>query len=110
MRILSESEFVTTMTSLQNFWDFENELNELIYSRCNDGYVFLPENISTTVKVLEKMFNDEENNWIDYFIWDLCFGRKWHPGMITNADGSDCKLNTPQDLYKLLMEGINYGK
>ena len=109
MRILSENEFVKTMNSLQNFWDFEHELNELIYNRCNDGYVFLSENISTTVKVLEKMFNDEENKWIDYYIWELCFGRKWEPGMITYKNGSDCKLKTPEDLYRVLMEGMNNG-
>lgn len=106
MGLLNKDEFVEVMTELKKFWDFENDLNTLVYEHGGGGYVFFPNVIGVTIKVLANMFADE-SEWIDYYVWELCFGRKWESGMITNEDGSDCKLQSLDDLYTLLLENMN---
>lgn len=103
MGVLNKDEFINAMNELKKFWDFENDLNTMIYEHCSGGYIFFPDVISVTIKVLAKMFGDNDE-WIDYYVWELCFGRKWKSGMITNEDGSDCKLQSLDDLYTLLLE------
>lgn len=36
---------------------------------------------------------------IEYFMWELDFGRKWKPGMVTYK-GKDIKMKTAADLWR----------
>ena len=53
-------------------------------------------------KLLVEATNDRYG-YISYFISDLEFGRKWKPGTITEADGTDVPLGSVQDLWNLLV-------
>ena len=57
------------------------------------------------VELLEHIFQDE-NEWISYWIWELNFGEEWHDGCVTEADGTDIKLQTHEDLYRLLINNM----
>ena len=49
-------------------------------------------------------------NDIDYFVFELEFGKKWKPGVIT-VDGKDVPMKTAADLWNLLTDdGEIYGK
>ena len=39
---------------------------------------------------------------LDYFIWELDFGRDWKPGMVTE-DGRDIDLSSAEKLYDYIM-------
>ena len=49
----------------------------------------------------------DKDEWIDYFCFELDFGKKWKEGVITEKDGTDIILKTPEDLYNLLEKQIN---
>ena len=41
---------------------------------------------------------------IEYFIYELDYGKKWTRGMITDQDGNDIKMQTVIDLYNYITE------
>lgn len=45
-------------------------------------------------------------NDIDYYMWELDFGKKWKPGTIT-VDGNDIPLRNSKDLWNILTLGEN---
>jgi len=55
------------------------------------------------LKILKTEF-DDFNDWIDYYIYELDFGRKYKDGMVTSKNGEIIKLIAPEDLYELLNE------
>lgn len=52
------------------------------------------------IAVLKEYMHDF-GDWVNYFIWDLEFGNKWHEGCVTQDD-KDVKLKTIDDLWELL--------
>lgn len=44
----------------------------------------------------------DKDEWIEYFCFELNFGKKWEPGLIRDDNGLDIVLQTPEDLYDLL--------
>lgn len=63
--------------------------------------------LGSLVDLLSYVFNDSKNDWIGYFCWELDMGKKWHPGMVVDADGKDIPLSTVQELYQLLVNNFN---
>ena len=53
------------------------------------------------IEVLSEVMNDE-SAWIEYYLWELDFGKKNDRLKITGNDGEDIPLGTPEDLYNLL--------
>ena len=43
-----------------------------------------------------------DGDMIDYFCWELDFGKKWYPGCITEMDGTEIKLSTPEELWEAI--------
>jgi hypothetical protein len=48
------------------------------------------------------MFKDDEE-WVNYWVYDLNWGLNYKSGCVRNADGSDIKLETLRDLYDFLI-------
>jgi hypothetical protein len=53
------------------------------------------------VFLLRKLLKDAVEN-IDYFIYELDYGRKYEPGMITDKNGADIDFSTAEKLYDYL--------
>lgn len=88
-----------------------NDFCEKVSDATNDA-ICLPELCpldDDIVKLLEIIMEDKENDWIGYFCWELNFGRRYKPGMITDGD-KDIPLATTRDLYNLLLENMKEGK
>ena len=59
------------------------------------------------VRELEKEFEDEEDSWISYFIYELEFGTKpYSSDCVRAADGTTFCLTTPEELYDFLIKNI----
>ena len=56
---------------------------------------------STVVFLLKKMLHDEYE-YIDYFIYELDYGHKYEAGMITDENGQDIDIHTPELLYDFI--------
>ena len=100
--ILSKEKFIATINGLKEYDNFEIELNDLI-RKYGEGYMILSDVSSLLIKTLEKMYEDCDNGWISYFCWEIEFGGKYEPGMIKDYHGNEIKLQTPEDLYDILM-------
>ena len=81
-------------------------------SKCSDAFkVILPEDYITSYKnsflhnqlvnLIEKLTNDRMG-WIDYYIYELDYGKEYEDGMVKNKDGNNISLKTPTDLWNLL--------
>jgi hypothetical protein len=52
--------------------------------------------------LLTREYNDDETGWIDYFMWELNFGRDWFSGRVYDDFGREIKLNSVYDLWSFL--------
>lgn len=57
------------------------------------------------LELLGHIFEDKDE-WIDYWVWELNYGEKWHEGCITESDGTDIKLQSSADLYQFLIDNL----
>ena len=56
------------------------------------------------VEILQAATNDKHSNsWIEYWIYELEFGKKYKHGSVTNADKSIIDLSTSEKLYEFLI-------
>ena len=105
---ISKQEFVEILNRLRDSSELVNRVDELFRNSrenvecdfCN-GAALQISHESTVVFLLRKLLNDEVEN-IDHFIYELDYGRKYTPGMITDEDGQDIDLGTAEKLYDYL--------
>ena len=57
------------------------------------------------LKILQIAFDDlHKESWIEYFIWELDFGKKYKHGCASNADGSNINLSSAGKLWEFLIK------
>jgi hypothetical protein len=91
----------------------ELEKQKIHDRKCSDAFqVILPHDYTSgydnhwiqeqLIKVLKIATNDNtQHSWIEYFIWELDFGKKYEDGRV-QMSGKDIKLQTASDLWDLL--------
>lgn len=106
---LTREEFASTIYKLRDSSDLVEKVEELFRNSrenvecdfCNGaGLQISHENI--VIWLLKKLMQDESEN-IDYFVYELDYGRKYEPGAITDETGEDIELDTAEKLYDYLM-------
>ena len=96
--MISEELFTKCIDALKKQYDFEKECYEVFRTT-----FFVPGDWDETmIEVLSEIFRDDDD-WIDYFVYELNFGREWKPGVV-KVDGTDVRLADTKDLYNLLMD------
>mgnify|MGYP001031021408 CR=1 FL=1 len=95
--------FISSVTALKT--QFEKD------EKCVEAFdVILPyDNISgydnsvlidAFINLLKECVNDT-NDWIDYFVWELDFGRDYTDGCV-RINGKDVPLRTAEDLWNII--------
>lgn len=111
--LLSFDEFDFYMKQIKAYMEFECDLYKLVekynknmkiggmqYDYAEMKLPYTPLNVS--IKLLERlMYNKYET--VDYFIWELEFGKEWTPGRVTDKEGNDVRLSTIRELYDFLI-------
>lgn len=111
MAIIQLKEFEQIMNDLMVASDRSREIDKMIQQTpvmrsAGDFFssaALMMANHDTVVSLLETMFNDNENQWISYWMYEQDYGRNWTKGCATEADGSEIDLSTPQKLYMHLV-------
>ena len=105
---ISKEEFVKILYRLRDASDLVDKVNKLFRdSRDNvecdfcNGAALQISHESTVVFLLRMLLKDAVEN-IDYFIYELDYGRKYEPGMITDEDGKNIDFSTAEKLYDYL--------
>ncbi len=61
---------------------------------------------SCIIKTLEVAFDDCENQWIEYYVFELSFGTKYKDGCVTDFDGSNIDISNSGKLWDFLTKKI----
>lgn len=102
-------EFVSIIDKLREASDLVDRVNELFRNSRDNmeneffnaaGLQLSHENV--VVNLLKKLMYDRYE-WIEYFIYELDYGRSYEPGMITEADGTEIDLSSAEKLYNYLI-------
>ena len=116
--VLPESDFVEILDTLRESNDLVGEVNKLFRkSRENIKNDFLNgaslqiSHEGIVLDLLKLLMHDEMND-IDYFVYELDYGRKYKPGMVNENDGTEIDLSSSEKLYKYLggENGFNRAK
>lgn len=55
------------------------------------------------LELLRMIMEDEEDDWIGSFCYELDFGREYSDGCVISGTGKNIPLGTVEDLYNLLL-------
>jgi hypothetical protein len=114
--------FVKTINFLKEKDGFQTKVNDMFTEEFGDCFLYLYDgHTNTIVDLLAASFDYDDNvikDWIEYYIYELCYGEDYTPGMVTelvkNEDGDDVEVDvplaTPEDLYDMLFDAACNGK
>ena len=108
--ILSEQEFVDIIDRLREAADLQAEVDKLFRNSreniendfCNAAALQISHE-SSVVFLLKRIMYDQYE-YIDYFIYELDYGRKYEAGMITDESGQDIDIHTSKLLYEFISD------
>ncbi|MBQ2349142.1 MAG: hypothetical protein II388_12375 [Clostridia bacterium] len=103
--VITYKEFDRYINSIRATMELSDKIDELAmcFNRTNasEFRICFPSLISETIELLEKLVSDEDH-WIDYYIFELSFG-KWNDTMnVEDADGNTIPLKTTKDLWNII--------
>lgn len=110
---LRKEEFVRYIDRLREANDLCSKIDDLMRkSRDNiendfmNGASLQINHESIVIELLKKMMHDTSEDYgdIDYFIYELDYGRKYEPDTITDKDGNNVDFSTSEKLYEYLVE------
>lgn len=103
--IITRELFNEIMEEIHQTYKYQEGLNDYFSKNGVDGYIYQPDCIDTTIKILHRLFGEKDvNEWISYFCFELDFGKKYKDGMVKDEFGKNIPLATFDDLYTLLTE------
>lgn len=104
---ITYEEFERHILDIKAITEFREGLSELSrkFSRNNeeDADFLFPTLVTNTIDLLAKI-TDDKFEWIDYFIFELDFGKLSDDFEIKDKDGNDIPLRTIKDLWNILSE------
>ena len=107
--IMSKESFCRVMDNYKAMFSFTDEMNELFDKYKADGNIYPPLCTSTVIDLLEFIFNDKDQ-WINYWIFELDFGKNYEDGYVKDEHGEVIPLKTTEDLYDLLVRNMKESK
>ena len=100
LSLIDKEIFIDAVKTLKEMNDTEIQIFETL--KIEPEWV-CGEWIYSYFKLIQKIIKPyDESDWLGYFCYELNFGERWKPGTITEEDGIDIKLQTPEDLYEVL--------
>ena len=103
MNILTFDEFEEIMNGIEKEIHFQDEVYNA-FSELGGEYYRETPSVFSTITLLDKIFEDDsEYPLIDYWVYELDFGKKYNDGCVKDDDGN-VVLNTVSDLYDALIK------
>lgn len=101
--ILSKETFVNSLNKVRDNIDREARVSEVLY-REGIGDVLLISCVDPVLDILEELFehNDLNKGLIEYFCWEIDFGREYKQGCLT-YQGEDVDISSAEKLYDFLI-------
>lgn len=96
--------FIKTIKNIQQLVEEQDNFNNILHQidpEFGGGYIY-NKPIQILIDLLKILIDDKYDN-INYYMWELNFGKDYTDGCITDANDNIIKLQTPEDLYNLIM-------
>lgn len=105
--MINKEQFIRHMNKLQTLSEEADAINKLLKdNKLIELHISTGEYESIAIRILQDIFQDYDNSWLDYYIYELDFGKKWKVGCITDRDGADIPLSNASELYNTLIENM----
>ena len=99
--------FIESIDAIEKQYRHDQECSEAFRVILPDDHISLYDNHrlnNQLTKVLQIAMDDEnKDSWIEYYMWELDFGKDWKKGYITIKD-KDVPLQNAGNLWNLLIE------
>ena len=94
------------MKELQELDEIEQEINEVAKKLDPDfNYLSFTKHTSLILRILRDIFQDN-NDWIEYFIYERSFGKDCKLGDVTDKKGKPIPFQTAGDVYDMLIKNL----
>lgn len=101
--MISKEIFIKTMESLEDLNKRMETADKAMQALCEDfGNFYICDAFNITINLLSEIFNDKENDWLGYFIWERDWLHKFKLGDIVIGDYS-VVINNWGDVYDFLI-------
>lgn len=99
--MISKKTFANIMERLENMDDKMDKVDLALKALSQDfcGF-YVPECMDIVMDVLQELFNDN-NGWLEYFVYELDFLRGYKPGNVTTA--GKLKIDSWEKVYDFLI-------
>ena len=107
--LLTKEEFIETIKVIEHFRELQQEFNTAL-RHIDDGcyaFIFAPYE-DEYVWLLKRMFHNEFDEDIDYFLYDHARGKEWDPGDVVDSKGNDIKMANAEDLWNYIIGVIEF--
>lgn len=105
---ISKAAFVKVINAIQEYNKKIDAIQTVLEENCDDAIFWPPSLQNDLINILKDAFNDDDDYYgmIEYFIYDLEFGKQWRTGVVTDENNKDIKMQTPEELYDYLVDGL----
>ena len=111
--MISKEQFIKYLDYIKQAQEKEDKIDNFIREISIEGYCYiLSDEIYHMIEMLcscmdiEYCSDDTFGDDIQYFIYDLEWGKRWTPGCYTDSEGNDVDISTPEKLYDYLTKDI----
>jgi len=101
--MITLEQFKSALDDIKLFGIAEDLINDGFKKLGQDSRIIMSQPEVAIVRLLENVFNDK-GQWIQYFLYELDWGKKYEDGCITDTDGSFIRLSTIEELYNFLIK------
>lgn len=105
---ISKEKYITTVNSIKKYRDIEDKIDKASKStirlwEINEINIM----IESIIEILKECTNDyidskDVTSNIEYFIYELDFGRNYEPGMVKDS-GKNISMRNAEDLWRYLL-------
>lgn len=102
---MKKESFVRIINAIDAQYSKDKENAKLLEKVFPDSTIipsYCDELINSVVDALKSEMNDKKDSWIDYYIYELDFGRENDRLKAYDKYGKELPISTPEDLYDLL--------
>lgn len=103
---IDKKKFIEIMDTLKGIAEAEEKITEALALLGTEGFFSTYKSTHLIEEILQIEFEDKENDWIGYFMYELEFGKNYHDGSITESDGEIVKMSNASELYDVLIYNI----
>lgn len=110
--MISKETFVRTMEQMTKIDEEMSYVNKALMRALDPefGGIYPTKLFKLLLDLLVKIFQDEEREWLEYFIFELDFLRDADKYSITYADGTPIDVSSWDKVYDFLLKEIEENK